>query len=255
MIFARNCLYLLVVPNIKIYKMKNLFFILLMCLFAFSCSNLKPATSNSSSADKQTNTSSIKFLDNVSINPQSQSHTNKNNARLSRPSLNPSAYNSNYKYPSAIESYSSLQFKYAILTNAPVEEMTNEKLFQFIDEWYGTKYHYGGSTKDGIDCSAFVSLLMSSVYGINNLPRMSKDQYEATPRVSKKKLQQGDLVFFHTYGKRKKHVTHVGVYLCNNKFVHASVSGVMISDFSDGYYADHYVGAGRAGELGMVSSK
>ena len=237
-------------------KMKNLLFILLICLFAFSCSNLKPATSNSSSADKQTNASSIKFIDNISINPQSQSHSYKNNTgRPSGSSISPSAYYRDYRYPSAIEAYSSLQFKYAILTDAPVEEMSNEKLLQFIDEWYGTKYHYGGCTKDGIDCSAFVSLLMSSVYGVNNLPRMSKDEYVATPRVSKKKLQQGDLVFFHTYGKRKKSVTHVGVYLCNNKFVHASISGVMISDLSEGYYDKHYVGAGRPTELSEISSK
>ena len=236
--------------------MKNLLFILLICLFAFSCSNLKPATSNSSSADKQANTSSIKFIDNISINPQSQLRSNSSNTGSpSRPSISPSAYYNDYRYPSAIETYSSLQFKYAILTDAPVEEMNNERLLQFMEEWCGAKYHYGGSSKDGIDCSAFASLLMSSVYGINNLPRMSKDQYIATSRVSKKKLRQGDLVFFHTYGKRKKSVTHVGVYLCNNKFVHASISGVMISDLSEGYYDKHYVGAGRVGELLVVSSK
>jgi lipoprotein Spr len=117
--------------------------------------------------------------------------------------------------------------------------MRNEKLLDFMEEWYGVKYHFGGNGKDGIDCSAFVSTLMSSVYGLNNLPRMSKDQYYATPRIGKKELQEGDLVFFHTYGKRKT-VTHVGVYLRNNRFVHASISGVMISDMSEGYYAGHF---------------
>jgi lipoprotein Spr len=139
--------------------------------------------------------------------------------------------------------------------DALIEEMNNEKLLQFMDEWYGTKYHYGGSTKDGIDCSAFASLLMSSVYGINSLPRMSKDQFMTTERVSKKELHEGDLVFFHTYGKKKKKVTHVGVYLCNNKFVHASVSGVMISDLNVGYYSIHYVGAGRVTDMSVVSTK
>ncbi|HXO76413.1 MAG TPA: NlpC/P60 family protein, partial [Puia sp.] len=65
---------------------------------------------------------------------------------------------------------------------------------------------------------------------------------------SRDQLQEGDLVFFHTLGKRNT-VTHVGVYLRNNKFVHASVSGVMISDMTDGYYDKHFVGAGRLPDL------
>ncbi len=101
-----------------------------------------------------------------------------------------------------------------------------------------------GSSKDGIDCSAFASLLLSSVYDVNQLPRISADQYHATRRVSKKDLREGDLVFFHTLGKGHR-VTHVGVYLYNNRFVHASIAGVQISDLGEGYYLHHYVGAGR----------
>ncbi|HLY72428.1 MAG TPA: NlpC/P60 family protein, partial [Puia sp.] len=71
----------------------------------------------------------------------------------------------------------------------------------------------------------------------------------------KKRLREGDLVFFHTYGKKKKKVTHVGVYLCHNKFVHASVSGVMISDLSEGYYSTHFLGGGRSADLSVVSRK
>ncbi len=212
---------------------------------------MKPASNassgNSSGSQKQ---SSLQFVDNVSINPDNKQNpeivsTNSTNKRTA--TYRPSAHIS---HNSAIENYSSLQFKYAILEDASVEEMQNEKLLEFMEEWYGTKYHFGGSNKEGIDCSAFVSTLMANVYGISNLPRMSKDQYVATPRVKKNNLHEGDLVFFHTYG-RKKTVTHVGVYLRNNKFVHASVSGVMISDMSDGYYAAHFVGAGRAIDVSL----
>ena len=135
-----------------------------------------------------------------------------------------------------------------------------------MDEWYGTKYRFGGTVKGGIDCSAFSSTLMSNVFGVSGLPRMAKDQYAVTVRVPKEQLQEGDLVFFHTYGrarrvrlKGRRHskiipaplVTHVGVYLRNNKFIHASISGVMISDLSEGYYASHYVGGGRVEETNM----
>jgi cell wall-associated NlpC family hydrolase len=85
---------------------------------------------------------------------------------------------------------------------------------------------------------------------VASLPRTSKEQYESTHRVSRSELQEGDLVFFHTLGKRRI-VTHVGVYLRNNKFIHASVSGVMISDMNDGYYDKHYIGAGRILDAGQ----
>jgi lipoprotein Spr len=146
--------------------------------------------------------------------------------------------------PISNDEFVKLQFKYAILTNSPVEEMTNQRLLVFMDQWYGVPYHYGGTGKNGIDCSAFASLLLASVYNMNQLPRISADQYHATRRISKKDLREGDLVFFHTLGKGHR-VTHVGIYLYNNRFVHASVAGVQISDLGEGYYLHHYVGAGR----------
>ena len=60
--------------------------------------------------------------------------------------------------------------------DVPVEALNNLKLFAFIDEWFGTPYHFGGSTKAGVDCSAFAGNLMTAVFGIG-LPRMAKDQY------------------------------------------------------------------------------
>ena len=141
-------------------------------------------------------------------------------------------------------SLSVLQLKYSMLTNTPVEKLDNQKLLEFMDEWYGVPYRFGGTTKKGIDCSAFTLTLMADVYGVTSIPRMSKDQYAASEKISRKKLREGDLVFFHTYGKGKT-VTHVGVYLYNNRFVHASVSGVQIDDLEGSYYSRHFVGAGR----------
>jgi len=144
----------------------------------------------------------------------------------------------------AIEFVSPTVIKYAILMNAPVEELNNEKLIDFIDEWYGTRYRYGGEDKEGVDCSAFVQSFMLSLYGLT-VPRTSKEQYAQSGRIKKTELQEGDLVFFHTKGKGKS-ISHVGVYLRNNKFIHASSSGgVMISDLDEEYFHKRYVASGR----------
>lgn len=123
----------------------------------------------------------------------------------------------------------------------PIETVWNQKLFLFIEDWYGIPYRYGGETKKGIDCSSFACQLMTEVYGVT-LPRRSIDQYYRGERIGKKDLEQGDLVFFNTTGR----ISHVGVYLGNNKFAHASTSsGVMISDLDDSYFSKRYAGSGR----------
>ncbi len=224
--------------------MKNLFIIVLIAIFAAGCTGSKPAATTPVAATSSKKQSSIQFINNVSIRPASHPYKTGASSESGNQLPDPPPADDNSIYASGIENYSQLQFKYAILMDATVEEMNNKKLLNFIEEWYGTRYRYGGSSKDGIDCSAFVSSLMSAVYGINNLPRISKDQYNTCKRITRSDLQEGDLVFFHTYGRRKA-VTHVGMYLRNNKFIHASISGVMISSLDDPYYAQHYVGAGR----------
>jgi cell wall-associated NlpC family hydrolase len=138
--------------------------------------------------------------------------------------------------------FGALQFKYAILLDVPVEEVNDEKLFSFIDSWYGTPYRYGGFSKDGVDCSAFTQAMMSNIYEVS-VPRISAEQFNQSKRISRKELKEGDLVFFKTSGRT---ISHVGIYLRNNKFVHASTSaGVMISDLDEDYFSRRYAGSGR----------
>lgn len=144
---------------------------------------------------------------------------------------------------SAIEKFSALQFKYAMMLNVDVESLKNVSLLGFIDDWFGTKYRYGGTTKKGIDCSALTGALLLAVYGFN-LPRTARQQYDATEHISKDELKEGDLVFFNTHGG----VSHVGVYLENNYFVQASTHGVKISSLDDHYYAKRFICGGRVTE-------
>lgn len=151
----------------------------------------------------------------------------------------------------SIESASALQLKYALLLNTEVEEIKNTRLFEFIDDWYGTRYCMGGTTKNCIDCSAFVQTFFAALYSVP-VPRTARDQYRATTRISTTELREGDLLFFNTRGG----VSHVGIYLQNNKFVHASTSGgVMISDMFEEYWTRKLVGAGRVDRIASLVQK
>ena len=148
----------------------------------------------------------------------------------------------------SIESAHSLQFKYALLLDIEVEQIKNLSMFKLIDDWLGTRYRLGGTTKAGIDCSAFMQVLFTALYGVA-LPRTAREQYQSSHRVSRTELKEGDLVFFNTRGG----VSHVGMYLQNNKFVHASSSGVTISDLYDEYWARHFIGVGRIDSIQQTS--
>ena len=144
---------------------------------------------------------------------------------------------------SIVEKLTALQFKYAMLLNVNIESLKNLSLFGLIDNWFGTKYRMGGTSKTGIDCSAFTGTLLSAIYGLI-LPRTALQQYHITTHVNKNDLKEGDLVFFHIH----KGVSHVGLYLANNYFVHASTSqGVTISSLDDSYYSKRFICGGRAG--------
>ena len=136
-----------------------------------------------------------------------------------------------------------LRFQYhAQKLSLPLDTSSNLKLYYTMYEWLGTPYRYGGSTKRGIDCSGFTAVIYKQVYD-RELPRDSRSMYKMVKPITKSEMKEGDLVFFRI---RRGQVSHVGVYLGENKFVHSSTSrGVIISDLREDYYRRYFYKAGR----------
>lgn len=139
-----------------------------------------------------------------------------------------------------------LKNKYAAYLKVSPDKITDIKLYEFIDEWLYTPYLWAGTTKNGIDCSAFIQRLFTDVYRIR-IPRTSVQQF-FTQNVERFRgrpaLAKGDLIFFKTIPGTS--VSHVGMYLDNGRFVNSSSSkGVSIASLNDPYWLNKYVGSGR----------
>ena len=110
-----------------------------------------------------------------------------------------------------------------------MSNLKSKQLYRFITDWTGVKYRFGGLDKNGIDCSGFAYLLEKEIYGVT-LPRISRDQANFARKKNYGALDEGDLVFFSFGGSD---VDHVGVYLNNGFFVHASTTrGVIVDDLN-----------------------
>jgi lipoprotein Spr len=132
--------------------------------------------------------------------------------------------------------------KYSTKFGIQFDGSENLDLLKAIDGWMGVPHKMGGCTKSGVDCSCFVKHIYNDVYGIE-LTRTSRSMYEESKKVSKGNLKEGDLIFFKINGKT---ISHVGLYIKNNMFVHASSSrGVVISNLESSYYKQRYFSGGR----------
>ena len=122
-----------------------------------------------------------------------------------------------------------------------VDATSNLKLYKFIYEWIGTPYRFGGNTKKGIDCSAFAKTIYEKVFNTNIL-RNSRDIFSMVDPLAKDELKEGDLVFFKI---KSRSISHVGVYLGDNRFAHSSSGGVKISNLNEPYYSRYFYKGGR----------
>jgi len=186
----------------------------------------------------------IEFLDNISVKPGRVYMKKASDALEAEPVLVRSeASNKMPDNLTDVEKANWLQLKYSIQMDIAVEEMNNIPLLQKIDEWWGTPYLYGGSSKRGVDCSYFTLDVMNAIYN-TNLKRTAAEQYTQSEKIDWTDLKEGDLIFFKTDASRS--ITHVGIYMTNNKFVHASTSqGVTISDLSEPYWQKRLYSLGR----------
>lgn len=122
------------------------------------------------------------------------------------------------------------------------EDGDNAKLYEMVNSWLGVPYKYGGTTREGIDCSAFVGLVYREVYGVT-LHRTANDMLSDVTLIGRSQLREGDLLFF-TNSKGK--VSHVGIYLKDNLFAHSSTSnGVSVSNLESNYWTTHFYKGGR----------
>lgn len=121
----------------------------------------------------------------------------------------------------------------------------NDKQFEKkVKEYLDVPYKVGGTTKKGMDCSGFSKTVYSKIFGID-LPHNSVDQFRlsALRKIDATQLQPGDLIFF---ANKKKRINHVGVYISDRRFIHASSSqGIVVSSLDDDYWRNRVIGSKR----------
>ena len=212
-----------------------------------SCSSTKPVSSTAVKKPIATQTGStpkpaetqkkdIRFLDQITSNPEIASSIPDAKTEQKEPKSVFAKTTS-----SSNGDASALKQKYGELLGKDPDQIENIDLLKSVDEWYGTRYKMGGCSKTGIDCSAFVQAVYLSAFGLA-VPRTAFEQFKAAYHISATEMREGDLVFFNTTGG----VSHVGIYMGNNKFAHASVArGVTVSDLFDPYYLKRFLGIGR----------
>lgn len=153
--------------------------------------------------------------------------------------IEPDKENVRVDYPN--DEFQAYKDKYASTLGVEANALANGQLYMFVDDWMGVPYKWAGNDKNGVDCSGFVGQVFKNVY-TKDLERSATKMVDQCEIIKKEELKEGDLVFFDISDKN----SHVGIYLANQKFIHASSSkGVMISDLTQSYWVKYWGRAGR----------
>ena len=199
-------------------------------------SNTPLQTGNVSSHDSSSNIASAN--NGAVLKKQKQDSTHVRNSDTTKVATNATAKATEKKTEKAVVPKTTNTAKKQTKTAA---KPTN--LEKYAKEWLGAKYVYGAASKKKTDCSGYVMQVYKGFYGISldhNAQRIYDDGRGYS--IKRNKLQEGDLVFFGNFWK----ISHVGIYLKGNRFIHASTSkGVVITSMDDNYWASKYKGARR----------
>ena len=199
-------------------------------------SNTPLQTGNVSSHDSSSNIASAN--NGAVLKKQKQDSTHVRNSDTTKVAANATAKATEKKTEKAVVPKTTNTAKKQTKTAA---KPTN--LEKYAKEWLGAKYVYGAASKKKTDCSGYVMQVYKGFYGISldhNAQRIYDDGRGYS--IKRNKLQEGDLVFFGNFWK----ISHVGIYLKGNRFIHASTSkGVVITSMDDNYWASKYKGARR----------
>ena len=192
--------------------------------------------------EKNTNTENIEFIQGLMpVNSIQKENTNTHDDLLNSRTITRAPKATKENFGEGVMNW--VKDKYSNVLEVLPNQISNVMLYRFIDEWYGVKYRMGGTSKSGIDCSAFVQTLYQYVFGFNLLRTAGMQFTEAQYVKNVEDLKEGDLVFFKINTSR---ISHVGVYLKNNFFVHsASSKGVSIAKLTSAYWTKYYAGGGR----------
>ncbi len=206
---------------------RKIFFLFLFVtnIIFYSCTGLKEYIREAQQRGKEQNESSFRVVFNDEETQEKQS-TKKPDRKKEPKSVVKS------------ENYNYFEKKWNLLLKGN-EDLT---LLNEIDSWIGTPYKYGGNSKEGTDCSGMVLAIYKKVYNLDT-ERSAYDLWKQSTAVKRESLQCGDLVFFKI---NKNQISHVGIYIASDSFVHASSSrGVIIDSLETKYYADRFATGGR----------
>jgi Cell wall-associated hydrolases (invasion-associated proteins) len=168
-----------------------------------------------------------------------QSVPSQNNLTVASTQSNQSQPNQPKVLPSSVNRASEV-VQVAAATKQQVSRSNSSNLTNHALSLVGVPYVFGGTSRSGFDCSGYTQYVFkgSGTY----LPRTASEQFHVGSSVTRNQLQPGDLVFFSTYAPG---ASHVGIYIGGGRFVHASNSGVRVTNLNDSYYSSRYLGARR----------
>lgn len=216
--------------------LKKIFFTLSIFLFVVACTPSTSAQRYGTKKQTQKSSQQSKTKKVISKNQKDNSQINK------------SIPDSLQEFDEAPPQESSIDRKqfianYRNYINPDVPLGYREEILLQVIKFLDTPYKYGGNTENGIDCSGFTRQIFLNALNID-LPRSAREQFNIGEPIEKEDLSFGDLVFFNT--QRRSNPGHVGIYIGDNQFIHASRTlGVTISSLDETYYKKRYVGARR----------